>query len=124
MNANPTGHNEVHATFDGEPISCAPGASVAAALIATGRTGWRTTREGATRGLFCGIGICFDCLVEIDGESGQRSCMIPLAEGMEVRSARGATSHGSGPASADRPADSNDAGSQGAGSQNADGASA
>lgn len=98
MNANAAGQNEVHATFNGEPISCAPGASVAAALISTGRTGWRETRSGAQRGVFCGIGICFDCLVEIDGESGQRSCMIPLAEGMEVRSATGPTAH-------DHPAD-------------------
>lgn len=94
MNANAAGQNEVHATFDGEPISCTPGASVAAALISTGRNGWRETRSGAQRGVFCGIGICFDCLVEIDGESGQRSCMIPLAEGMDVRSATGPGAHG------------------------------
>lgn len=89
MSADATEPGEVRATFNGEPISCAPGASVAAALIATGRKGWRDTRGGAERGLFCGIGVCFDCLVDIDGESGQRSCMIPLAEGMDVRSARG-----------------------------------
>lgn len=85
---------EVYATFNGEPISCTPGASVAAALIATGRKGWRETRSGTQRGLFCGIGVCFDCLVDIDGESGQRSCMVPLAEGMDVRSATGPTAHG------------------------------
>lgn len=86
---DPSGN--IHATFNGEAISCTPGASVAAALIATGRKGWRETRSGSSRGLFCGIGVCFDCLVEIDGESGQRSCMIPLAEGMDVRSAQGPT---------------------------------
>ena len=75
----------VHAAFEGEPIEAEAGASVAAALIASDRVAWRTTREGRSRGLFCGIGVCFDCLVEIDGESGQRACMIPLAEGMEVR---------------------------------------
>jgi len=78
----------VAARFDGEPLLAPAGVSVAAALLADGRTAWRTTREGAQRGLFCGIGVCFDCLVEIDGESGQRACMIPLAEGMEIRSAR------------------------------------
>ncbi|UTX53019.1 (2Fe-2S)-binding protein [Leucobacter aridicollis] len=81
--------SEIHATFEGDPIRCAPGASVAAALIATGKRGWRETRSGASRGLFCGIGVCFDCLVEIDGESGQRSCMVPLKEGMDVRGATG-----------------------------------
>lgn len=91
MSAQPIdpAQGEVRATFEGEPISCSPGASVAAALIATGKRGWRETKSGATRGLFCGIGVCFDCLVEIDGESGQRSCMIPLREGMDVRQAKG-----------------------------------
>lgn len=74
----------VRATFEGEPIEAPAGASVAAALIASDRTAWRRTRDGQPRGLFCGIGVCFDCLVEIDGESGQRACMIPLAEGMRV----------------------------------------
>ena len=81
--------NRVHATFDGAPLEAEAGTSVAAALIATGTRSWRTTRDGRQRGLFCGIGVCFDCLVEIDGESGQRACMIPLAEGMDVRSASG-----------------------------------
>ncbi|MBP6683840.1 MAG: (2Fe-2S)-binding protein [Leucobacter sp.] len=96
MSATPTGspNGEVHATFEGEPLTCAPGASVAAALIATGKNAWRETRSGASRGLFCGIGVCFDCLVEIDGESGQRACMIPLADGMDVRSATGPGTHG------------------------------
>lgn len=91
MSAQPTDRpqGEVRATFEGEPISCSPGASVAAALIATGKRGWRETRSGGSRGLFCGIGVCCDCLVEIDGESGQRSCMIPLQEGMDVRKAQG-----------------------------------
>ena len=74
----------LRATFDGEPIEAPAGASVAAALLASGRTSWRTTRGGAQRGLFCGIGVCFDCIVDIDDESGQRACMIPLAEGMEI----------------------------------------
>ena len=74
----------VRATFEGEPIEAEAGASVAAALIAADRVAWRTTRGGAQRGLFCGIGVCFDCLVEIDGESGQRACMIALQEGMRV----------------------------------------
>ncbi|PII82235.1 hypothetical protein BMH32_04380 [Leucobacter sp. OLJS4] len=86
---SPDPGERVRASFDGEPIEAEPGASVAAALISTGRTAWRTTREGKPRGLFCGIGVCFDCLVEIDGESGQRACMIPLKEGMRVCSAGG-----------------------------------
>ncbi len=77
--------SRVRAAFEGEPLEAEAGASVAAALIGEGRQAWRTTREGRPRGLFCGIGVCYDCLVEIDGESGQRACMIPLRDGMEVR---------------------------------------
>lgn len=80
----------ISATFEDEPISAPAGASVAAALLSADRTAWRTTRAGRQRGLFCGIGICFDCIVEIDGESGQRACMIPLADGMDIRGARSA----------------------------------
>lgn len=83
----------VRATFDGEPIEAPAGASVAAALISDGRVAWRDTRSGAKRGLFCGIGVCFDCLVEIDGESGQRACMIPLEDGMRVCAAKGPTAN-------------------------------
>ncbi len=82
-----TGPDCVQATFDGEPIEAAPGASVAAALVANGRTAWRSTRSGESRGLFCGIGVCFDCLVEIDAEAGPRACMTPLTEGMRIRPA-------------------------------------
>jgi hypothetical protein len=79
----------VRASYCGAPLTAAPGASVAAALIASGQSAWRPTRDGKARGVFCGIGVCFDCLVEIDGESGQRACMIPLGEGMEIRQHRG-----------------------------------
>jgi predicted molibdopterin-dependent oxidoreductase YjgC len=80
----------VTARFDDAPLSAPAGASVAAALLASGRTSWRTTRTGRPRGLFCGIGVCFDCLVEIDGQTGQRACLVTLADGMDVRSHRGA----------------------------------
>lgn len=88
MNEQP---HQVQATFEGKPITAPAGASIAAALIASDRVAWRSTREGAQRGLFCGIGVCFDCLVEVDGESGQRACMIPLQDGMRVCSAKGPT---------------------------------
>lgn len=65
-------------TFDGRPVPAAPGQTVAAALWADGVRSWRTTRgTGAPRGLFCGIGACFDCLVTIDGARNQRACLIP-----------------------------------------------
>lgn len=81
----PTGR-QIRAYFDGNDLAGTAGCSVAAALIASGRQAWRTSESGSGRGLFCGIGICFDCIVEIDGESGQRACMIPLQDGMDIRS--------------------------------------
>lgn len=71
--------------FDGRPVPAAPGQTVAAALWAAGVRSWRTTRNaGAPRGLFCGIGACFDCLVTIDGTANQRACLIPARPGMSV----------------------------------------
>ncbi len=68
--------------FDDQPITAEPGQSVAAALIASGRRSWRRTRIGdAPRGVFCGIGICFDCLVTINGEPNRRACLTEANPG-------------------------------------------
>ncbi|MFC9441890.1 MULTISPECIES: (2Fe-2S)-binding protein [unclassified Brevibacterium] len=104
----------VTARFDDAPLTAPAGASVAAALLASGRTSWRTTRTGRPRGLFCGIGVCFDCLVEIDGQTGQRACLVTLADGMDVRSHRGAGEAGAAGASG--------AGASGAGAHETGGA--
>ena len=71
------------ASYNGREITFAPGQSVAAALAANGVQAWRgTRREGRPRGLFCGIGICFDCLLTVDGLPNQRACLVEAAEGM------------------------------------------
>ena len=72
-------------TFDGEPIVAFRGESVAAALLAAGRRTLRLTAVGeAPRGVFCGMGVCFDCLVVIDGEPSRRACVTFVTEGMKV----------------------------------------
>jgi hypothetical protein len=77
--------------FDGEPVPALPGQTVAAALWAVGVRSWRTTRvAGAPRGLFCGIGACFDCLVTIDGEPNQRACLVPARPDLAVTTQVGA----------------------------------
>ena len=77
-------------TFDGAVVDFRPGQSVGAALIAAGVRSWRTTRvAGRPRGVFCGIGVCFDCLVVIDGEPNQRACRVIAADGMTVTSQEG-----------------------------------
>ncbi|MFO1049631.1 MAG: (2Fe-2S)-binding protein [Geminicoccaceae bacterium] len=72
--------------FDGRPVPSQAGQTVAAALTAAGIRIWRTTRRGAPRGLFCGMGVCQDCLVTIDGRPNQRACMAKITGPHEVRS--------------------------------------
>jgi aerobic-type carbon monoxide dehydrogenase small subunit (CoxS/CutS family) len=73
-------------TFDGESINAITGQSVAAALLAANQRALRKTRfNNNNRGVFCGIGVCFDCLVVIDGITNQRACLIDAKPGMKVQ---------------------------------------
>lgn len=77
-------------SFDGRSICFVPGQSVGAALTAAGVRTWRTTRvTGSRRGLFCGIGICFDCLVVADGRPNERACLLTARQDMQVRTQEG-----------------------------------
>jgi predicted molibdopterin-dependent oxidoreductase YjgC len=70
--------------FDGQIVSAPRGASVAAALLSAGIPSLRSTSvSGASRGPFCMMGACFDCLVQIDGVTVQ-ACMTPVADGLVV----------------------------------------
>ena len=71
--------------FAGQQIPIRSGQSVGAALMDAGIRSWRTTRKNdRPRGLFCGIGICFDCLLTVDGQPNQKACMIPAEDGMRL----------------------------------------
>jgi len=72
--------------FDGVEIEALAGETVAAALAAADIVAVRRARSGAPRGPFCGMGVCFDCLVTIDGKPNQRACLAKVAPGMDVRS--------------------------------------
>jgi aerobic-type carbon monoxide dehydrogenase small subunit (CoxS/CutS family) len=77
-------------TVDGEPIRVPKGRSLAAALIESGRPAWRTTRRSAElRGISCGIGVCFDCLVTINGTPGVRACLVDVEDGDQVTTEEG-----------------------------------
>jgi predicted molibdopterin-dependent oxidoreductase YjgC len=70
---------------DGERLEAEATVSLAAALLAAGRRRLRTTpRGGEPRGLFCGMGVCFDCLVTVDGRPGVRACLTRVRDGMRV----------------------------------------
>ncbi|MGP8206136.1 MAG: FAD-dependent oxidoreductase [Acidimicrobiales bacterium] len=77
----------VHFRFDGRQLAAPRGSTIAGALLSNGERAWRTTRTGGQRrGLFCGIGTCFDCLVDLNGDNAVRACLALLQEGDEVHS--------------------------------------
>ena len=64
--------------------------ALAAALLALGHDACRETAiSGAPRGPWCMMGVCFDCLVTIDGTGNRQGCLVPLREGMAVEIQRG-----------------------------------
>ncbi|MET7995077.1 (2Fe-2S)-binding protein [Amycolatopsis sp. NPDC005232] len=78
-------------SFRGQEIVAEAGQSVGAALIAAGHRSWRTTRrDGAPRGVFCGIGVCFDCLVVVNGKPGRRACLTEVLPGDVIEPQEGA----------------------------------
>ncbi|WP_412076414.1 (2Fe-2S)-binding protein [Streptomyces xanthophaeus] len=76
--------------FDGRELPAQEGQSLAAVLWGAGILAWRTTREsGAPRGVFCGIGSCYDCLVTVNGSPNQRACLVPARPGDTVTTQEG-----------------------------------
>jgi predicted molibdopterin-dependent oxidoreductase YjgC len=81
----------VRVTVDGETVTAREGQTAAAVLLAAGRRSWRTTRHGGRpRGVFCGIGVCFDCLVVVNGTPDVRACQRLVADGDAIRTQTGA----------------------------------
>lgn len=75
---------------DGQDLLAHEGESIAAALFASGRRATRwTARTGEPRGYFCGMGVCQDCLVTVDGLPNVRACMTPVREGLRIETQRG-----------------------------------
>jgi len=72
-------------SVDGEAAEAYPGETVATLLLALGRRTFRHTDHlHAPRGLFCGMGVCFDCLVTVDGQPNVRACITPVHAGMAI----------------------------------------
>ncbi len=73
-------------TLDGERYAGLTGQTLAGVLLGSGRLSWRTTSTGESpRGVFCGIGVCFDCIAEVNGERDVRLCQRRAADGDELR---------------------------------------
>lgn len=70
---------------DGKRVPAAPGDTVASALLVAGITILRKTAvSGSPRSVYCGMGVCFECLVEIDGEGNRQACLTAVRDGMVV----------------------------------------
>jgi D-hydroxyproline dehydrogenase subunit gamma len=83
--------DEIRFEYEGRTIVARPGDSVAAAMLAAGEITLRATPVlGAPRAPYCMMGICFECLMEIDGVGNRQACLTPIAEGMRVRQQQGA----------------------------------
>jgi len=76
----------VRIDINGVPVQCRAGDSVAAALLASGHDACRDTVVGGVpRGPYCMMGVCYDCLVTIDGQPNRQACMTPVRDGMRVQ---------------------------------------
>jgi D-hydroxyproline dehydrogenase subunit gamma len=76
---------QIQLRVNGQTISVAAGTVVAAAVAASGRSRFRRSVGGEARGPLCGMGICMECRVTINGHPYCRSCQITCEEAMEVR---------------------------------------
>lgn len=70
--------------INGTPVDVPDGLTVAAAVALAGETAFRHSILGEPRAPLCGMGICFECRVTIDGLAYARSCQIPVKAGMDV----------------------------------------
>lgn len=77
------GVKQVRIAVDGQTLDVPAGISVAAAIARLPRP-FRRSLSGQARAAFCGMGVCFECRVRIDGIAQQRACMVSVREGMQV----------------------------------------
>ena len=80
----------VRFTFNGGTVEAMAGDSIAAALLANGHLTLRQTPDDVSRGPYCMMGACFECLVDIDGQPNVQACMTLVRDGMVVSAMRGA----------------------------------
>ena len=75
----------IQITVDGKSIEAFEGETIAAVLLAQGIQVFRNSQKNKEpRGIYCGMGICYECLVTVDGVHAVRACVTPVVEGMQV----------------------------------------
>lgn len=81
----------IEIVVDGRPVRAREGQSLAVALLNAGVVPFRHTPVSAqARAPMCLMGVCFDCLVEVDGAPNVQACMLEVQEGMRIRLHAGA----------------------------------
>ena len=85
------GAASVTVTINGRRFQAPQGSTAAAAVLLAGEMPTRTTPvTGAPRAPYCMMGVCFECLMEIDGVANQQACLVQVAEGMRINRQLGA----------------------------------
>ena len=80
----------VEVFIDGRSVAAREGDTVSAALLASGHDARRATAvSGAPRLPYCMMGVCFDCLVTIDGVGNRQGCLVPVSPGMKIEVQKG-----------------------------------
>ena len=75
---------QIRLDVNGVQIAVPAGSTVAAAILSSGVRTFRRAIHGEPRAALCGMGICFECRVIIDGRAHARSCQIVCTPGMKV----------------------------------------
>ena len=79
-------HETVSIIFEGKRLNVEKGLTIAAALLVCGEAVFRSSVvSGQPRAPYCMMGVCFECLIEIDGIPNQRACMAPVREAMKIK---------------------------------------
>ncbi len=83
-------HSTLSLSIDGKEIAARCGDSVAATLLAAGILACRSTPiSGAPRAPYCMMGVCFECLVTIDGMGSRQACLVRVRDGMRIETQHG-----------------------------------
>ncbi len=75
---------KVHITIDGRETIVSEGTTVAAAVLNADAANFRRSVDGEPRLPLCGMGVCYECRLTIDGQTNQKSCQIVVVDGMEI----------------------------------------
>ena len=85
------GDDAITVLVEGQPVRVAPGETAAAAALAGGLVHTRETAiSNSPRSPWCMMGVCFECLMEIDGEANRQACLTPVRDGMIIKRQYGA----------------------------------